>query len=119
MSTTVTLRDDIYSQNDATGKKRLFVTISCTNPYTANGELVDCSTYFDTVEAVNIVGVGPSVSATLSGLASTAKAKFVPGTSTSFLLQMFNVSIVPGNGWIDNSTANISNLTIYAELIGR
>ncbi len=123
MTATVTLTDDTYSANGADGRKRIYAAISLTNPYTAGGETITTSTYFpNRFDGGNVTMINPSVTADLAGIAASGVFRGTTASTTSALFQMFNGAL-PGAAtigrWVDNTVANLSNTTVYVEMIGR
>ena len=116
MSVTLTAISGPYNVNGANGIKSRYFIASFTNPYTAGGESVTVSSYFNAAGAciggrvvaidprVAIAAVGPMAAACIRGYsASVAAVKIqlldvgLPGTANAGLL-------------VDSTTANISGI---------
>lgn len=124
MTSTLTLIDDTYSSNDAQGNKRVFGTISMTNPYSTGGEVIGgfSGLFKNKFLGGKVVAVGASVTAPLTGLATTAMFRGDPTSTASLVLQMFSIGLsatASAGSLVDNTTANISGTTVYVELMGR
>lgn len=121
MSLTFTILDDTYSANDSTGRKRIFGTVSLTNPYTANGESFTVSTWFKTkFLGGHVTQVAAAVTTANAGIARTGTFRSdTNSVSAAVLFQMFQGGLTTLSGtWIDNTTANLSNTTFTLELFG-
>ena len=123
MSTTLTVIDSTYTDvNDSTGKKRLFATLSLTNPYTTGGDLLTVSSYFPNKFLSMYVGsVQQNVSAANAGVARTATARGDTSGTTSIAIQLWNAGLPTTSSaglFVDNTVSNISNITFNVELIG-
>lgn len=123
MTTTLTLTDDNISANGADGRKRIYATISLTNPYSTGGEVITTSTYFPNKPDGGVVTmINPSVSIDNTGIASTGTFRGTNTSTTSLLLQFFNAGLTAtakAGLFVDNTVANLSGTTIFVELIGR
>lgn len=126
MTALLTLTDDTYSANSSDGRKRLYGSVSLTNPYTAGGELITTSTYFGASNAKldggNVMMVNPSVAIALAGVLATGKFRGDNSSTTTVALQFFNAGLsgtANAGLFVDNTTANISAGTVFIELIGR
>jgi hypothetical protein len=123
MSVLVTILDDTYSANGADGRKRIFASVSLTNPYTANGESITTSTYFKTkFLGGHVTSVSAAVTAANAGIAQTGTFRGDQNSTTAAVLfQMFNAGLpVTANAglFVDNTVANLSNTTFTMEMIG-
>lgn len=123
MTATVTLIDNQYGDsNDATGKKRIFATVSLTNPYTSGGDSITVSSYFKTKFLAGYVGaVNPSVTAANAGIAHTGLIRADTSSTTTVVLQFWNTGLTgTANAglFVDNTTANLSDTTLQVELVG-
>ena len=122
MTATLTIIDDTYSANGADGRKRIFATISLTNPYTAGGESITTSTYFKTkVLGGSVTMVNPSVSAANAGIARTGTFRGDTTSTSTLLLQFWNTGLsatANAGMFVDNTVANLSGTTIYMEAVG-
>lgn len=122
MTMTFTLIDDTYSSNESSGRKTIFGTVSCTNPYTAAGDSITVSTYFKSKFLGGFVGaINPSVTAALSGLASSAKFRGDTSSVTTAVIGMWQSGLsgtASAGLWVDNTTANISATTFQVAMIG-
>lgn len=123
MTTTVTLTDDTYSANGSDGRKRIYATISLTNPYTAGGEVITTSTYFpNKPDGGKVIMVNPSVTIDNAGIANTGMFRGTNASTTSLLLQFTNAGLTATSKaglFVDNTVANLSGTTIFVELIGK
>lgn len=120
MTAVLTLTDDTYSANSGDGRKRLYGSISLTNPYSTGGELFSSLTYFNNkLDGGRVIMVNPSVAVNSAGIASTGILRGDNNSTTSFLLQFFNTITTQAGSFVDNTTANLSNTTVFVELIGR
>jgi hypothetical protein len=118
MTTTITPIDSTYSANDSTGRKRLFVTASVTNPYSTGGEAIDLTSYLKTkFLGGSVAGINPSVSAANAAVASTAQFR-ADSSSLTPKLQMWNTPLTATGVLVDNTIANLSGTTIYLEVVG-
>lgn len=122
MTATFTLVDGAYSEQASAGRKKLFGSVSLTNPYTAGGESITVSTYFNrTFLGGHITMVNPSVSAANAGIAETGVFRGDTSSITTAVLQFFNggLSGTANAGLqVDNTVANLSNTTVFVELNG-
>lgn len=122
MSVTFTIIDDSGSSNNADGKKRVYGTLSFTNPYTPNGELLTVSSYFpNKFLGGNVMAVGQSVTIANAGLVALAKFRGDTTSTTTAVIQLFNtgLSATANAGLlVDNTVANISNITCLVEMVG-
>jgi hypothetical protein len=123
MSMTVTIINDRYSTTDGSQRKYIDYTISCTNPYTANGEVLsDFSGHFNK----EFLGgwttmVNPSVTVNLAGLAKSCVPRATTASTSTITLQLLAMGFATtawGN-YVDNTTANISNCTFTLRMSGR
>jgi hypothetical protein len=122
MTLSITLTDDTYSANGSDGRKRIYATGSLTNPYSTGGETITTSTYFGNVFDGGVVTmINPSVSILNAGIAQTGKFRGTNASTTSAVLQFFNVSLGGSTAgtFVDNTVANLSSTTVYLEMIGR
>jgi hypothetical protein len=119
MTALITLTDDTYSANSADGRKRLYATVSLTNPYTATGEVIT-NTYFNTcLDGGRVIMVNPWVAVNSAGIASTGTVRGDNKSTSSFILQFFNSITTQIAGFVDNTVANLNQVTCFVELIGR
>jgi len=121
MTATLTATDSTYNANGSDGRKRLYATISLTNPYTSGGESITTSTYFGTVfDGGRVLAVNPSVSVTNAGIAHTGTFRSSNASTTTAVLQFFNVSLGGSTAgmFVDNTVANLSSTTVFVEMIG-
>jgi len=122
MSILFTVIDDTYSANGPDGKKRLWGTVSLTNPYTAGGESITVSSYFKTkFLGGKVMMVNPSVTAANAGIAMTGTFRGDTSSTTTAVLQFWNagLSATANAGlFVDNTTANLSNTTCVIQLEG-
>jgi hypothetical protein len=122
MTTVLTAVDSTYHSNDATGLKRIFFSGSSTNPYSAGGESIDISAYFKTkLLGGKVTMVNPSVTVDLTGIAASGTVRATTASTTTLLLQFLNTGLPVTTAvgrWVDNTVANISTMSFYAELIG-
>lgn len=123
MTTIVTLTDDTYSANSSDGRKRIYASISCVNPYSTGGESITTSTYFPSkFDGGKVTAVNAAVNIDLVGSASTAVFRSTSASTSTALLQLLNVGLTATTKaglFVDNTVANISNLTFQVEMIGR
>lgn len=122
MTATFTILDDTYSANSADGKKRIWGTVSLTNPYTAGGESITVSSYFKKeFLGGNVTLINPSVSAANAGIAQTGRFRGDTSSTTTAVLQFWNTGLTgTANAglFVDNTTANLSNTTITVQMTG-
>ncbi len=122
MTMTFTLIDDTYSSNESSGRKQIFGTVSCTNPYTAGGDTFSISTYFKAKFLGGVVtAVNQSTAIGLAGVAGSAKFRGDTSSFTSAVVTLFQTGLsatATAGLWVDNTTANISTATFQAVLIG-
>jgi hypothetical protein len=122
MTTIFTLIDDTYSSNESSGRKRIFGSVSCVNPYTAGGELLTVSSYFKAKSlGGQVVAVHPSVAIAGAGVAATGKFRGDTSSYTTIALQFFNagLSATANAGlFVDTTVANMSNTTVMVMLEG-
>lgn len=122
MTSVFTVTDDNTFRNGLDGIKRQYGVISCTNPYTALGDLVTFPTSFGTkFLGAQQVGVGPSVSAALIATGHTATFLGDTNSLSAATMRLFNVGLsgtASAGLFVDNTVANISGLTISVEAIG-
>ncbi len=122
MTTTLALIDDTFSSNESSGRKTIYASVSCTNPYTAAGELITVSTYFKSkFLGGNVVMVQPSVAIAAAGVAATAKFRGDTSSFTSAVIQLFNAGLsatAQAGLFVDSTVANISGTTFVVEMKG-
>lgn len=127
MSLTLTAIDDRYQANQG-DTKRMWFTGSLTNPYTANGESVGVNTYFPKqFLGGKVTAVNPSVTAANAGIASTGTfradtASVASSAALAPVLQFFQTGLTgtaSAGGFVDNTTANLSNTTFICYMEGR
>ncbi len=122
MTMTLTLIDDTYSSNESSGRKLIFGSVSCTNPYTAVGDLITISTYFKSKFLGGFVGsVNASVTAALAGLASSAKFRGDTSSFTTAVIGLWQTGLsgtASAGLWVDNTTGNISATTFVVGMYG-
>lgn len=122
MTTTLTIIDDQYSANGIDGRKRLNFLISCTNPYSTGGEIITVSSYFpNKFLGGRVTMVNPSVTVDLTGIAASGTFRATTASTTTVLLQLLNTGLpvtAAVGRWVDNTVANISTTSFYAELVG-
>ncbi len=122
MSILFTVIDDTYSANGTDGKKRIWGTVSLTNPYTANGEVITTSTYFKTkFLGGKVMMVDQQVTAANTGIALTGTFRGNTASTSVTLLQFFSVGLTgTANAglFVDCSTANLSSTTLTVQMEG-
>ena len=122
MTATFTIIDDTYSANEASGKKRIFGTVSLTNPYTAGGEAITVSSYFKTkFLGGHVTMVQQSVAIANAGIAATGKFRGDTSSTTTAVLQFFNAGLsgtAQAGLFVDNTVANLSNTTCTVDMVG-
>jgi len=122
MTATVTIIDNLYDSNDATGRKSIFATVSLTNPYTAGGELVTVSSWFKTkFLGGRVTAIEPSVAIAAVGAMALATIRADTSSYTTVKLQLLNVGLTgTANAGllVDSTVANTSNSTCTINLIG-
>jgi hypothetical protein len=121
MTTVITALTDRFT-NKSTGYKEMRLSVSCVNPYTAGGEAIDLSTYFKTrFEGGWITAVQQSVGIDLAGIVSSGTFRGDTSSYASAVLQ-FYANGLGGTSKaglrVDNTTANISTATVYAQVVG-
>jgi hypothetical protein len=119
MTALLTLTDDTYSANSGDSRKRIYATVSLTNPYTAGGELIASTLFANKLDGGRVIMVNPSVAVNSAGIASTGILRGDNASVTGFVLQFFNPITTQIAGFVDNTVANLSNVTCFVELIGR
>ncbi len=124
MTALVTLTDDTYSSNGSDGRKRIYATVSLTQPYTANGEVITTSTYFpNKFDGGKVLMVNPSVALLNAGVAHTGTFRGDNSSTTSAVLQFYSISLGGSTAgtFVDNTTtgSTYSGTTIFVEMIGR
>lgn len=121
MSVTFTIIDTSDTCNNADGKKRIYGTLSFTNPYSTGGETFSVATYFPNKFLGGVItSVQQSVSTDNSGIVSTGKFRG-DATSTNAVIQLFDIGLsatTKAGLLVDNTVANISNITCNIELVG-
>ena len=118
MTSTFTPIDSTYAANDSTGRKRLFGTVSITNPYSTGGEVVDLSSYFKTkFLGGEVTMINPSVSATNAAIAQSGKFRG-DTSSLSPKLQFWNTPLLGTGVPVDNTISNLSGTTLTVEVYG-
>jgi len=122
MSVTFTIIDSSDTANNADGKKRVYGTLSFTNPYTASGESITVSSYFPhKFLGGEVKMINPSVSIANTGLVALAKFRGDSSSVTTAVIQLFNTGLTgTANAGllVDNTVANISNITCTVEMVG-
>jgi len=122
MTATFTIIDDPTSANDSSGRKRIFGTISFTNPYTANGDSFSLSTYFpNKFLGGRVVAINPSSTTALAGLLTHATFRADTSSTATAVIQLFSAGLsatANAGNLVDNTTANISGLTCTIEAFG-
>jgi len=122
MTATFTIIDDPTSANGVDGRKRIFGTLSFTNPYTAGGDVFSLSTYFPSkFLGGRVTSVNPSVTAALAGLVTHATFRGDTSSTANGVIQLWSVGLsatANAGNLVDNTTANISGLTCNVELFG-
>ncbi len=122
MTATFTIIDGAVESNGADGRKRIFGTVSFTNPYTANGDSFSLSTYFPSkVLGGKVVGIGPSVTTALAGLAAHATFRCDTSSTSTAVIQLLSAGLsgtANAGNLVDNTTANVSGLTCLVEVVG-
>lgn len=122
MTLTLTIIDDKYSANDATGRKTLYFTGSFTNPYTAGGEIITVSSYFPNkwlggaVESVDF-----NCSDANTGVARTGTFLGDANSTSVVALQLFNAGLsgtASAGLFVDNTVANLSGTTVTLRMTG-
>lgn len=120
MTALLTLTDDNYSTGAIDGRKRLYATVSLTNPYSTGGESLTMSTYFSSkLDGGRVIMVNPSVAVNSAGIASTGIFRGDNNSVTTAVLQFFNTITTQSGAFVDNTVANLSNVTVFVEIIGR
>lgn len=122
MTATFTIIDDAPSGNDGSGRKRVFGTLSFTNPYTANGDSFSLSTYFpNKFLGGRVTAVNASSTTALAGLLTHATFRADTSSTATAVVQLLSVGLTgtaSAGNLVDNTTANISGLTCTVELFG-
>jgi len=122
MTATFTIIDGSGESNGSDGRKRIFGTLSFTNPYTAGGDVFSLSTYFpNKFLGGRVTSVNPSVTAALTGLVTHAAFRGDTSSTASAVIQLFSVGLSAtssAGALVDNTTANVSGLTCNVELFG-
>src|SRR5688572_15072767 len=123
MTTVITELTDKYAANDGNGYKRMRLSVSCVNPYTAGGEAITLSSYFKSAfHGGSLLAVNPSVSIALACIVSSGTFRGDTNSYASAVLQFYanGLSATAQAGLrVDNTTANISAATVYVEVVGR
>lgn len=122
MTATVTIIDNTYDSNEGQGRKRIFATVSLTNPYTAGGESITVSSWFKAkFLGGNVTMVNPSVAIAAVGPMASAVLRADTSSYTTVLLQLLNNGLGGTSAagvWVDNTVANVSNSTCFISLVG-
>lgn len=122
MTTTNTIIDDQYSCNDTTGRKRVNYLVSLTNPYSAGGESITISTLFpNKFLGGRVTMVNPSVSIDNTGIAASGVFRATTSSTSTVLLQFLNAGLTAtakAGLFVDNTVANLSNTSLYVEMVG-
>ncbi len=122
MTALFTLADATYAEQASAGRKKIFGSVSLTNPYTAGGESITVSTYFNRqFLGGHITMINPSVSAANAGIAETGVFRGDTNSITTAVLQFWNggLSATANAGLqVDNTIANLSSTTLWVELNG-
>ena len=120
MTATFTIIDDVTSANGPDGRKRIFGTLSFTNPYTANGDLFSLSTYFpNKFLGGRVTAINPSSTIALAGLLAHATFRADSSSTATAVIQLLSTGLGSSfGGLVDNTTANVSGLTCTVELFG-
>ncbi len=119
MTALLTLTDDIYSANGSDGRKRLYATLSLTNPYTATGEVITQAYFPNILDGARTIMVNPWVAVNSAGIASTGIARGTNASTSAFIFQFFNSITTQIAGFVDNTLANLNQVTCFIEMIGR
>jgi len=122
MTTIVTLTDDTYSANGSDGRKRVYASISCVNPYTATGEVITNSWFPNKFDGGKVTAVNPSCTVDLAGIGNSGLFRTTAASTSTLTLQFLNTGLpftAAVGRWVDNTVANLSTLTLQVEMIGR
>lgn len=122
MTTLFTITDDLFFANESSGRKYVFGLLSCTNPYSAGGELISTAAYFkQKALGGKVVYIDPGVPIALAGVGATGTFRANTASYTGMLFQLFNagLSATANAGlFVDNTTGNISGLSVGLQLMG-
>lgn len=122
MTMTFTPIDDTYSANESSGRKHIFGTVSCTNPYTASGDTFSTATYFKAKFLGGVLTmVNPSMTANQIGRVRTATFRGDTSSFAAAVVQLLDVGLsgtANAGLFVDNTTANISSHTYSCVLFG-
>lgn len=120
MTATFTIIDGAVESNGADGRKRIFGTLSFTNPYTAGGDSFSLSTYFpNKFLGGRVTAVNASVAVGLAGAIAHSTFRADTSSTATAIIQFFAGGLTTLSGtFIDNTTANISAATCTVELFG-
>lgn len=122
MSLTLTIIGNRFEGGNADQISRLRYTGSFTNPYTAGGEVVTSLPFTKKIFGGKTLMVNPSVSTNLAGLAHNAIWRGDTSSTATIVLQLVQPGLsgtASAGFYIDNTTANISNLTCTFEMSGK
>lgn len=126
MTTTFTITDDIFFANESSGRKTVHGLLSCTNPYSAGGEVFNWQTgtlnfFKSKFYGARVVYINPSVPVGLAGLGATGTFRGDNSSIASALFQLFNSGLsatATAGQWVDNTVSNISGLSIGIQAYG-
>ncbi len=120
MSLTLTVIGSRLEGGNSDGFNRTRYTVSCTNPYTVGGESVSTLPYTKKFLGGRTLSVSAATATNLAGLANTAVFRSDASSTGTVTLQFLQGGTTTSTGlWVDNTTANISNMTFIIEVIGK
>ncbi len=122
MTSTFTPIDSAYDSSSrlANGNRRIWGTVSVTNPYSTGGDSFSVSTFFKEKFFGGHVGaVNPSVSVGNAGIARTGTFRGDSNSYTTAVLQFFNNALTVNGQFVDNTVANLSGTTLQVVIEGR
>jgi len=124
MTALLTLTDDTYSANNGDGRKRIYGSVSLTNPYTTGGEVLTTTAYFpNKFDGGKVTMVNPSVAILMAGIAHTGTFRGDGSSTTAGVLQFMNVSLGGSTAgtFVDNTVTGTTYAatTLFVEMIGR
>lgn len=120
MTTTLTLLDSVYDSNEASGRKRLFATLSILRPSTAGGDALDITGYFPNTFLGGVrVGINPNVSIAGAGVAALGTVRADSTSTATIIFQLMNVGVGASFGALIDNTISVQSTTVTIELIGK
>lgn len=122
MSTTLTIIGSRLEGGNADQISRLRYTVSCTNPYTAGGEVITTLPFTKKFFGGKVLQVNPVCATNLAGAAANSAFRGDTSSTATIVLQLLQTGLsgtASAGFWVDNTTANISNLTFTMEVSGK